>query len=196
MTRPLTQSQLDTLDFLHEYRLQYGRMPSVQQLANGLGLKSKSSAHARIDGLRKAGVLTDDPVLTFSTETEADLYSLPVLGTVPAGKPLSTPERNDRFSVGALLGPSRFTVVAVGDSMIDAGVHDGDVIVCDSTAEPREGDMVIALVDGTEFTLKYLGNHEGQVELRPANEAYRPQRYATDRVQIQGVVVAVVRMLG
>ena len=93
-----------------------------------------------------------------------------------------------------LLGPGRYVLEVQGDSMIDAGILDGDLVIIRETQSADNGDIVVALIDNSEATLKRLRKHGKQVELIPDNQSMSPMKYSADRINIQGVVVGQARM--
>ena len=121
--------------------------------------------------------------------------ALPLLGTVAAGRPIEALEVPETLDVPeALRGPGECFVLRVrGDSMIDAGILDGDWVVVESRTSARNGEMVVALVDGEEVTLKRIEQARGRCTLLPANPACEPMEYAPERISIQGVVVGQMR---
>ena len=152
---------------------------------------------ARRDGADAAGASRDapggpgDP----SRERGDDPSRLPLLGRIAAGLPIEAIEDQDHLDlVGLFAGPDRFALRVSGDSMIDAGILDGDTVIVRKRDDANVGDIVVALIDGHEATLKRLGARTGDtVELIPANAAMQPMRYAASRVRVQGVLVGQLR---
>ena len=124
-----------------------------------------------------------------------DVVELPLHGRIAAGQPIEAFENDAALSVpAALLGPGEhYALEVAGDSMIDAGILDGDYALIRRCETARDGEIVVALVDGQDATLKYLNKDGGMVRLDPANTAYEAQRYLPSRVRIQGRLVGLLR---
>jgi repressor LexA len=195
----LSRAQHKTLDFIRQFILRHGYAPSLAEIAAGLGLRSKGSLHKHVQALAKAGYLTvqagQERGLRLTGQVEAQLHSLPLLGRIAAGRPIEAIQGEDTLNlVEFLLGPERFALRVQGDSMIEAGILDGDTVVIERRDTARNGDIVVALIDGEEATLKRL-RHKGrdQIELLPANARLLPMVYPAERVRIQGVLVGQLR---
>jgi repressor LexA len=124
-----------------------------------------------------------------------DTIVVPLHGRIAAGLPVEALESDRSLSVpAALLGPGdHYALEVSGDSMIDAGIFDGDYALIRRCEDARDGDIVVALIDDTEATLKYLRREKGLVRLDPANAAYQPQRYPPERVRVQGKLAGLLR---
>ena len=124
-----------------------------------------------------------------------DTVSVPLHGRIAAGLPVEALESDRSLSVpAALLGPGdHYALEVSGDSMIDAGIFDGDYALIRRCDDARDGDIVVALIDDAEATLKYLRREKGLVRLDPANSAHQPQRYRPDQVRIQGKLAGLLR---
>ena len=127
-----------------------------------------------------------------------DVVSLPLHGRIAAGQPIAAFEDDRLLSVpAALLGPGdHYALEVSGDSMVDAGILDGDYALIRRCDAARDGDIVVALVDGSDATLKYLKHAKGMVELEPANAMYTTQRYLPSRVRVQGKLAGLLRRYG
>ncbi len=182
------------LKHLQDYYARFRGLPSYNRLSELLGLASRSAVGKVLQRLRLAGYLdrTPDgvwvPSARFFERVVAD-------ASVPAGLPVSLsdvgarPFAIDQYLIGA---PSRTVLVPVrGDSMIDAGIHEGDVAVVECDTRPGKGDIVVAIVDG-EYTLKTLEREGGQYVLKPANNRY-PTIRPKGRLEIFGLVVGLIR---
>jgi repressor LexA len=124
-----------------------------------------------------------------------DTVVVPLHGRIAAGLPVEALESDRSLSVpAALLGPGdHYALEVSGDSMIDAGIFDGDYALIRRCDDARDGDIVVALIDDAEATLKYLRREKGLIRLDPANAAYQPQRYPPDRVRVQGKLAGLLR---
>jgi repressor LexA len=127
-----------------------------------------------------------------------DVVSLPLHGRIAAGQPIAAFEDDRLLSVpAALLGAGdHYALEVSGDSMVDAGILDGDYALIRRCDTARDGDIVVALVDGSDATLKYLKHAKGMVELEPANAMYQTQRYLPSRVRVQGKLAGLLRRYG
>ena len=121
--------------------------------------------------------------------------SVPFVGKIAAGLPIEAIEDHEELAVpAALLGPGdHYALQVSGDSMIDAGIFDGDFALIRKCEEARDGDIVVALIDNAEATLKYLHRDKGMIRLDPANTAFEPQLYLPSRVKIQGKLAGLLR---
>lgn len=139
--------------------------------------------------------LTPPPATARQTEAANDVIELPLHGRIAAGAPIEALEGQSTLPVpAALLGPGEHYALEVsGDSMIEAGIFDGDFALVRRTNTARDGEIVVALVRGEEATLKYLRRENGQVRLDPANATYDPQFYRPDEVEVQGKLAGLLR---
>lgn len=152
---------------------------------------------------RRAAAVTDiatararrapPPAGPFSVDAPA--LAVPLVGRIAAGLPIEAIEDHDQLAVpAALLGPGEHYALQVsGDSMIEAGIFDGDFALIRKCEDARDGEIVVALVDNAEATLKYLHREKGMIRLDPANSLYAPQRYLPSRVKVQGKLAGLLR---
>ena len=215
----LTRKQHDLLTFIDQRLAKDGVSPSFEEMKDALALKSKSGVHRLINALEErafirrlpnraralevlkmpeirssAQVLTPD-FKPRRQEPANDVIEVPLHGRIAAGLPMEAMESDRSLSVPAtLLGPGdHYALEVSGDSMIDAGIFDGDyalVLRCDTA---RDGDIVVALVDNAEATLKYLRREKGMIRLDPANSSHQPQHYLPSRVKVQGKLAGLLR---
>ena len=199
----LTRRQQQIFEFLREHAHSFAHPPTLDELAATLGLKSRGSLHKQIQALIDAGLV--EPMnrtrrgirLTANARTASTIAedSLPLLGRIAAGRPIEAIEDEQRMGVPPTLrsGDNCYVLQVQGDSMIEDGILDGDWIVVEPCQQASNGEMVVAMVDGSEATVKRLLQRPGEVVLIPANSAMSPIHLAPDRVQIQGVVVGQMR---
>ncbi len=130
-----------------------------------------------------------------SPPSDAPAIAVPLVGKIAAGLPIEAIEDHEQLAVPqALLGAGEHYALQVsGDSMIEAGIFDGDFALIRKTEEAREGDIVVALIDNADATLKYFHREKGMIRLDPANSLYEPQRYLPSRVKIQGKLAGLLR---
>ena len=208
----LTERQQEIWQFLAEYLDEHGYPPTVREIGDAVGLASPSTVHAHLANLERAGLLRRDPTKPRAIElvgrrreesgrAAADVPLLPLLGRIAAGGPLLAEESvEDEIAVPEPLGRNAdFLLRVKGDSMIEAGILDGDVVVVRRQDDARDGDVVVALVgdDETadEATVKtFHRDPGGRVRLQPENRALDP--LFPEHVQILGKVTGVFRSLG
>ena len=194
----LTRAQHKTLSFIRHFIARHDCAPTLSEIAAGLGLRSKGSLHKHVQALAEAGYLKvhsgRQRGIELTRFAEQQLHSLPFLGRIAAGQPIEAIPGEDTLNLTEfLLGPDRFALRVTGDSMIDAGILDGDTVIIKRQDNANDGDIVVALIDNGEATLKRLRKRGDRIELIPANAAYPPLIYPANRVQIQGVLVGQLR---
>jgi repressor LexA len=202
----LTGRQQEIWDFLVDYVDQHGYPPTVREIGQAVGLASPSTVHAHLANLERAGLLKRDPTKPRAVELvgrerrEAPgggLERLPLVGQIAAGGPLLAEENiEDQLAVPETLRGD-FLLRVKGDSMVDAGILDGDIVVVQRAQDARNGEIVVALAgedeSADEATVKRFFREAGRVRLQPENEALEPI-YAP-HVQILGRVTGVFRQL-
>jgi len=194
----LLPSQQRTLQVIRTYMEQHGYAPSIADIARLLGNRSKGPAFRYVRALKKAGYLQKIPGKARGICLVEELdqsSSLPLLGRIAAGRPIEAIADERVLNLGEmLLGPGRYALRVVGDSMIEAGILDGDTVIVRACDTASDGCIVVALIDHEEATLKRLGHKaDGSVLLLPENSAMPPMIYPAHRVTIQGVVVGQLR---
>ena len=202
----LTGRQQEIWSFLVEYVDRHGYPPTVREIGEAVGLASPSTVHAHLANLERAGLLKRDPTKPRALElvgrdklesAVAQLPKLPLLGQIAAGGPLLAEQNvEDEIAVPETLRGD-FVLRVKGDSMIDAGILDGDLVVVRRAQDARNGDIVVALAgddeSADEATVKTFYRENGRVRLQPENAALEPI-YAP-HVQVLGNVVGVFREL-
>jgi repressor LexA len=201
-TTAVTQRQQRILDVIAETLRERGYPPTVREIGEAVGLTSSSSVHAQLANLERKGLLHKDPTkpraVTLS-EPRAGAVTVPLVGRIAAGAPtLAEQNIEDHLAVPQGFADDRdhFALTVTGDSMIGAGIVDGDVVVVRSQAHARDGDIVAALIPGPaedEATVKRLSHDGPRVMLVPENPSLDPFEMADGR--ILGKVVAVLRKL-
>lgn len=207
----LSTTQARMLDFLRSFIGQFQYPPTIRDIQDGCGISSTSVVDYNLKRLEKKGYIMREKgvarglSLVESVAVAAGLRSIPVLGRIQAGQPLPLPPTDFSFfdpesvvELAATMLPTKagdlFALEVRGDSMIDALVNDGDLVVLRPAQEARNGMMVAALVDG-ETTLKHYYHEKGRVRLQPANPAYPPIIVREQDVMVQGQVVMVLRRM-
>jgi len=198
---PLTKRQREILDYLNDFIQQHGYAPSLEEIGRRFGLSSLATVHKHLTNLQEKGFIKrawnrSRSVELVSSRLGGRAVELPLLGYVAAGIPIEAIVGSETIAVPEDLVGKRDTYVlrVKGDSMIDEQIRDGDyVIVEDRRITEKPGEMVIALLNGSDVTLKKLYHEHGHIRLQPANPAMQPIIVPTDQVQIQGVVIGVMR---
>lgn len=204
MTRGLTPRQRDILEFIVRCVRDDGYPPTIAEIGDRFGISSTNGVNDHLVALERKGFIERSSKARSIRVTELaaiDLFEdeagmLPLLGRVAAGQPLMAVENIEgRVPVEAQLAKrNAFCLRVTGDSMIEDGILDGDIVVVDQDRMPRKNDIVVALVEG-EATVKHYHPDGNIVELRPANREMRPMRFPARDVAVQGVVVALQRKL-
>ena len=202
MDEGLTARQQRILDFIGETVRERGYPPTVREIGEAVGLTSSSSVHSQLANLQRKGLLHKDPTKPRAIqidEPRVEAAVIPVLGRIAAGAPVLASEHVEEYltvPMGFVDGVDHFALRVTGDSMIDAGILDGDTVVVRRQDTANSGDIVAALLPGPaeeEATVKRLRLEKGRVMLVPENPALEPFEIADG--SILGVVVAVLRKL-
>ncbi len=196
----LTRRQEAVYRYLCEHAREHP--PTLDEVCRGLGLRSRGSLHKHIQALIQAGLVEPRSGahrgIRLTNPRARAAHDLPLLGKVAAGRPLEPFEAPETIEVPEILlgrGPC-YVLQVSGDSMIEAGLLDGDWIVVEHTTRADNHQVVVALVEGRETTLKRIVQSPGKVILYPANRALEPLVYAPEQIEIQGVVVGQMRRYG
>jgi repressor LexA len=196
----LTKRQKQILDYVESFLEGYGYSPSFEEIASHFGYNSLATVHEHLSNLEKKGYLRKNYNKSRSLElvqSEGALaVELPLLGSVAAGLPIEAIEEQETLAVphDMLRGGNNYVLRVRGDSMVEEQIRDGDYIVVNSRQTAIDGEMVVALVGGDSATVKKLYREkDGRVRLQPANASMEPMYFRADEVQIQGIVIAVIR---
>ncbi len=216
----LTSKQRDLLVFIHRRLGESGISPSFDEMREALDLKSKSGVHRLISALEERGFIrrlpnraralevvkmpdvaapaasaTVVPLRPAAPAAANDTLDIPLHGRIAAGTPIEALQGTETFPVpAALLGPGEHYALEVsGDSMVEEGILDGDFALIRKVDTARDGEIVVALVNQEEATLKTFRREGNMIRLDPANRHYEPQRYRPDQVQIQGRLAGLIR---
>ena len=198
--QPLTKRQREILDYLNEFIEQHGYAPSLEEIGRRFGLSSLATVHKHLTNLQDKGFIRrawnrSRSVELVPTRMGGRALDLPLLGYVAAGAPIEAVVSNETVTVPEDLVGTRDTYAlrVRGNSMIDEQIRDGDLVVVEDRQTAHNGEMVIALLEGAEVTLKKFYRENGHIRLQPANDAVAPIIMRADKVQVQGVVVGVRR---
>ena len=198
----LTDRQRQTLNFIRSYIDEYGYPPKLKEIGNHLGITSRGTVHRYIRALEEENLIRvstgrsrgielvkNEPA---SEKVTSDIENdLPVAGTIAAGLPIEAIEDQETINLNEFfVRPGRFVLRVQGDSMIEDGIFDGDMVIMESCQTARDNEIVIALIDQDEATLKRIkNNQDGSITLMPANSSMQPFRYSAERVSVQGRIV-------
>ena len=198
--KPITEKQNNVLDFIKKFTATHGYPPSIREIGSGLGLSSPATVHTHVKKLCNAGYLKVDSNKFRAMEIlvdneyenkDEDLVKVPLLGKITAGSPIEAIERpNEFFSLPASIIPSKetiFTLNVSGESMINAGIFDGDVVIVQKQNTARNGDIVVAMTSENEVTLKTYYKEKDHFRLQPENDTMAP--IILDSVTILGKAV-------
>ena len=203
----ITPKQLDILRRVRDHRARVGYAPTMQEIADELGV-SKVTVFEHVEALIEKGLVERQANKARSLVVSGDAplpgessSRLPLVGRIAAGEPIEAVENREYLDMEEMFTDNGkreaelFVLRVSGDSMIDEHIRDGDYVVCRSTSRAKSGDTVVALLDDGEATLKKFRRErsKGMIRLEPANDEYEPIRVEEPAVQIQGVVVGVVR---
>ena len=199
--QPLTKRQREILDYLNEFIQQHGYAPSLEEIGRRFGLSSLATVHKHMTNLETKGFIKRSWNRSRSVEllpgrSGSRSVELPLLGYVAAGLPIEAIATTETIAVPESLIDSRrdtYVLRVRGDSMIDEQIRDGDWVIVEDRKTANNGEMVVALLRGADVTLKTFFRDSGRIRLQPANPTMQPIFADPQDVQIQGVVVGVMR---
>jgi len=200
----LTKRQEDILNFIKEYIVSRGYPPTVREIGKALGVSSPATIHAHLENLEYKGFIkreeTKNRAIELLVENEFlrkddSVVDVPLLGKITAGSPIEAIEQPDEyFSLPAYLLPNDrevFTLKVSGNSMINAGIFDGDIVIVERKNTARNGEIVVAMTDENEVTLKTFYKESNYIRLQPENDAMEP--IILDNVSILGKAIGLYR---
>jgi repressor LexA len=204
----LTRRQKEVMDFLSTFIDEHGYSPSYEEIASGLGLASLATVHKHIQALEtkqylrrsynhSRSVEIGDRFFTEERARQATTRApaIPLMGRIAAGSPVEAIQNPETLHFADFVGAANvFALEVRGESMIDDHICSGDFVLVEQTDSVKDGDIVVALVDGTEATLKrYYAEPDGRIRLQPANSTMSPFLVDRSALQIQGKVLAIMR---
>jgi repressor LexA len=202
----ITKRQRQVYDFIAGFVQKNGYSPSFEEIGGGLGLSSLATVHKHVSNLEKKGLLKRDynrsrsidvlPVRgLFKRQGKAPSeIALPLMGRIAAGQPIEAIENPETISLGDITRSKEVFVLQVkGESMKDEHIVDGDYVLVEKTETARDGEIVVALVEGTDATLKRLYRDGSDIRLQPSNAAMKPIIVPARSVRVQGRVIGVLR---
>src|SRR5205807_3271677 len=204
----ITKRQRQMYDFIAQFVESHGYSPSFEEIGEGMGLSSLATVHKHVTNLEKKGLLKRDYNRSRSIDvlpargllrrhpaksTAPDL-ALPLLGRIAAGQPIEAVQNPETISLGDITRSKDVFVLQVkGESMKDEHIVDGDYVLVEKTNTARDGEIVVALLEGSDATLKRIFREGPKIRLQPSNAAMEPILVAAKSVQIQGRVIGVLR---
>ena len=202
----LTKRQEDALNFIKTYIVSHGYPPTVREIATNIGVSSPATVQAHLDSLANKGYIkkgsNKNRTIELMVDNEfipknEDVIEVPLLGKITAGNPIEAIQNpNEFFSLPAYLVPKDkevFTLNVSGDSMINAGILDGDIIIVERRNTARNGEIVVAMTEDNEVTLKTFYKENGHIRLQPENDTMEP--FIFDNVFILGKAIGLYRKI-
>ena len=201
----LTRKQQEIFDFLLQNQELFNHPPTLEELCLAMGLKSRGSLHSQIKALidanlieaperKQRGIRLTEHAKSLVNQTEA-FGMLPFVGTIAAGRPIEAIENISYMAVPEELKTESpcYVLRVKGDSMQEEGIFDGDWVIIEQRSHARNGEIVVALVEKAEATLKFIEQYPHETLLIPANSSMQAMRYRPEQVEIQGVLVGQMR---
>jgi len=202
----LTKRQEDALKFIKTYIVSHGYPPTVREIATNIGVSSPATVQAHLDSLANKGYIkkgsNKNRTIELMVENEfipknEDVIEVPLLGKITAGNPIEAIQNpNEYFSLPAYLVPKDkevFTLNVSGDSMINAGILDGDIVIVERRNTAKNGEIVVAMTEDNEVTLKTFYKEDGHIRLQPENDTMDP--FIFDNVFILGKAIGLYRKI-
>lgn len=191
----INKTQQAVFNYIKDIINERGVAPSVREIGQAVGLRSTSTVQYNLDALERAGYITRDPQLKRTirlTGGGSQAFSVPLLGTVTAGQPILATQMIEEYIPVPINGSGKelFALRVRGDSMINAGILDGDIVVVDKTPTAQNGDIIVALMDD-EATVKRFFKENGHFRLQPENDNYEP--IIVNELSVLGKVAMVIR---
>ena len=204
--KKLTRRQNDVLTYIKKYTAMHGFPPAIREICEGVGLSSPATAFVHVNNLQEAGYLkkTNNKFRTIEIlveneyeEKNEDIVKVPLLGKITAGSPITAIEQpNEFFDLPASLIPASaevFTLHVSGESMINRGIYDGDYVIVRRQRNAKNGDIVVAMTDENEATIKTFYKEKDHIRLQPENDTMDP--IILDNVTILGIAIGLYRKL-
>lgn len=195
----LTDLERRIVDFIRQTLADHDRSPSIAEIGAAVDVRSRGTIHRYVKGLIAKQVLQQTESGTWRslrlTEHQDNAGILPLMGRIAAGRPIEAIPQQQEVNLAHLLGgPDRYVLQVRGDSMIDAGILDGDLVIIRRRDSANDGDIIVALIDDEEATLKRLRHgRDGEILLIPENSTMAAMVYDPSRVRIQGILAAQLR---
>ncbi len=193
---PLTKRQRQILDYIEQFIDENGYAPSYREIAAEFKLASVSTIAEHIDALDRKGHLqravNEARSLQLTPTWDDATFTIPLMGTIAAGAPIQAIRTNETIDIPRdMIGPNVFALRVKGNSMIEDGIFDGDYVIIEQAASARNGDIIVALIDRENVTLKRYYQEKDHIRLQPANSSMKPLR--VKNVTVQGKVKGIIR---
>jgi repressor LexA len=189
----LTRRQRDIYEFIKEKILTRGYGPTVREIGAGFKIRSPNGVMCHLKALERKGIITREEGKSRAIQLSEPIsrMTLPLAGRIAAGSPIQAVEQKEQLDFGKLFSDGQYCLKVAGDSMIEAQIADGDYVIVKKQKNCRDGDIVVALVEGEDVTLKRFYKESNRVRLEPANSSMKP--IFASRVEVLGVVTGVIR---
>ena len=187
------------LNFIHAFIVKHGHSPTLVEIGKAMEINSKGTIHRYVQSLRNKGMLAQPERgwrgIRLADNALSNSTTLPLVGRIAAGQPIEAVQDQEEINLSEMfVGKDRYALQIKGDSMIDIGILDGDIVVIQPQNTAQFGDVVVALIDDQEATLKRFKKlKDGRIELSPENQDYEPMVYDAVRVKVQGLLVGQLR---
>ena len=194
-----TEKQLHILNFIRDFIDEKGISPTLEEIARYFKV-SKITIYEHVNALEKKGALRKSKnrarsieLISSEERRTASRFKVPILGTIAAGRPIEAVEVPENFDIGEMFPDNRqcYLLRVKGDSMIEDQIRDGDLVIVEHRTKPQNGEIVVAVINGNEATLKRFFDEGDRIRLQPANSAMSP--IYTKDVEIRGVVIGALR---
>ncbi len=187
------------LNFIHAFIIKHGHSPTLVEIGKAMDINSKGTIHRYVQNLRNKNLLAPPERgwrgIRLTDDALSNSTTLPLVGRIAAGHPIEAIHDHGEINLSKMfVGKDRYALQIKGDSMIDIGILDGDIVIIEPQNTAQFGDIVVALIDDQEATLKrYKKLKDGTIELSPENQNLEPMIFDASRVKIQGLLVGQLR---
>jgi repressor LexA len=187
------------LNFIHAFIIKHGHSPTLVEIGKAVEINSKGTIHRYVQNLRNKGMLAPPERgwrgIRLADDALNNSTTLPLVGRIAAGQPIEAVQNQEEINLSEMfVGKDRYALQIKGDSMIDIGILDGDIVVVEPRSTAEFGDIIVALIDNEDATLKRFKKlKDGRIELSPENQDLQPMIYDAVRVKIQGILVGQLR---
>ncbi len=187
------------LNFIHAFIIKHGHSPTLVEIGKAVEINSKGTIHRYVQNLRNKGMLAAPERgwrgIRLADDALSNSTTLPLVGRIAAGQPIEAVQNQEEINLSEMfVGKDRYALQIKGDSMIDIGILDGDIVIIEPRSTAEFGDIIVALIDNEDATLKRFKKlKNGRIELSPENQDLQPMIYDAARVKIQGILVGQLR---
>ena len=187
------------LNFIHAFIIKHGHSPTLVEIGKAVEINSKGTIHRYVQNLRNKGMLAAPERgwrgIRLADDALSNSTTLPLVGRIAAGQPIEAVQNQEEINLSEMfVGKDRYALQIKGDSMIDIGILDGDIVIIEPRRTAEFGDIIVALIDNEDATLKRFKKlKNGRIELSPENQDLQPMIYDAVRVKIQGILVGQLR---